>query len=187
MLLKQERKSFHRQVAETLQRVYAGQLDNYAALLTQHFTEAGDDAKTIEYGIRAGDVAMRLYTLIEARAHYTHALGALDLRLPDNDENARMRMETLGRPVNVSRFADEPSRNLARLDEAEAIAKRLLESDQSVRGQLVQIYHWKGSVDLIPEWSREALYYFRESGALPRALGDAEYLRQRFMYMQRQC
>lgn len=172
-LLKQERKSFHRLVAETLERVYAHRLDEFAALLTQHFAEVGDDTKTIEYALRAGDVAMRVYAPSEARVHYAHALDAL-ARLPDDDMNRRRRMDTLAKQVTVTRFADEPMRNLARLDEAELIARKLLESDPSVQRQLAQIYHWKGFVNLIQNQPRKSLGYFEEARALARVIGDNE-------------
>lgn len=170
-LLKQERKHFHRDVAETLERLYGVRLDDFAALLTQHFAEAGDDAKTIEYAIRAGDAAARLSAPTEARTHYAHALEAL-ARLPDNDENARLRMNTLSRQVHVSRFADSPARNLERLDEAEVIAKRLSGAFPDVQHQLAEIYHWKGFVNLIRNQNRLALAGFNESRALAQELGD---------------
>jgi tetratricopeptide (TPR) repeat protein len=172
-LMKQARKRLHRVVGETIERVYSARLDEYAALLARHFAEAGDDVKTLEYATRAGDAAVRVYAPAEARVHYAHAFEAL-ARLPDNDENRRRRIDTLVKQVDVSRSAEEPARNLARLDEAESLAKQLSESDPSVQRQLARIYHWKGFVHLIRNHPDEALRYFDESGALARALGDDE-------------
>ncbi len=73
-LLHQQRRAIHRRVAETYERMYPQRLDEYAALLAQHYAEAGDDAKTLAYSIRAGDAAARVYAHAEAIAHYTRAL-----------------------------------------------------------------------------------------------------------------
>src|SRR6266852_3988134 len=73
-LLKQTRRAVHLRVAQALEALYPDQLDEYAVSLAQHYAEAGDDAKTLEYSIRAGDVAARIYANTEALAHYTRAL-----------------------------------------------------------------------------------------------------------------
>ncbi len=73
-LLHQHRREIHRRVAETYERFYPDRLDEFAALLAQHYAEAGDDAKTLDYSIRAGDVAARVYAHAEAIAQYTRAL-----------------------------------------------------------------------------------------------------------------
>lgn len=73
-LLKQDRKTLHRQVGEALERVYPEQLDEYAALLAQHYAEAGDDAKTLHFATWAGDASIRVYANTEALVHYEAAL-----------------------------------------------------------------------------------------------------------------
>src|SRR5580765_71950 len=83
-LLRQKRKDLHRTVAQILEQIYADRLDSYAALLVLHYSNAGEDEKTAEYGIRAGDVAVSQYALTEARAHYTLTIEALT-RLPENN------------------------------------------------------------------------------------------------------
>lgn len=72
-LLKQQRKELHRRVGETLESLYANQRDELAPRLALHFAEAEDDAKTIEYSLRAGDAAMRVYALAEALMFYDRA------------------------------------------------------------------------------------------------------------------
>lgn len=73
-LLKQDRKTLHRQVGEALENAYPEQLDEYAALLAQHYAEAGDDAKTLHFATWAGDAAVRVYANPEALVHYEAAL-----------------------------------------------------------------------------------------------------------------
>ena len=73
-LLKKRRSEIHRAVAESYEQLYADRLDEFAALLAQHFAEAGDDEKTLEYSLRAGDAAARIYANVEAIVQYTRAL-----------------------------------------------------------------------------------------------------------------
>lgn len=73
-LLHQQRRVIHRQVAETFEQMNLDRLDEYAALLALHYEQAGDNAKTLEYSVRAGDAAERTYAHAEAIAQYTRAL-----------------------------------------------------------------------------------------------------------------
>ncbi|MDE3089901.1 MAG: hypothetical protein KGJ80_11025 [Chloroflexota bacterium] len=77
-LLMKQRRELHRCVAETYEALYPDQLDEFAVLLALHYHAAGDDAKTLTYSIRAGDVAARVYANDEAIDHYTRALKAAD-------------------------------------------------------------------------------------------------------------
>jgi tetratricopeptide (TPR) repeat protein len=73
-LLKNTRREIHAQVARTYEELYTDRLDEFAAPLAQHYAEAGNDAKTLEYSVRAGDAAARLYANTEAILHYSRAL-----------------------------------------------------------------------------------------------------------------
>lgn len=74
-LLHGEHKRLNLLVAQAYEQVYAGQtMNEYAAVLAQHYDAAGDDAKTLQYAARAGDLAARLYANAEAIAFYTHAI-----------------------------------------------------------------------------------------------------------------
>jgi tetratricopeptide (TPR) repeat protein len=75
-LLVKTRREIHLRVAQTIEAVYANRLDENAALLAQHYAEAGDDAKTLDYATRAGDLAARVYANDEALLQYARALGA---------------------------------------------------------------------------------------------------------------
>ena len=74
-LLLKQRREIHRRVGETYEHLHPDRLDEFAAMLARHYAEAGDDAKTLEYSIRAGDVASRVHANDEAVAHYARALS----------------------------------------------------------------------------------------------------------------
>lgn len=74
-LLKSDQKRLHHLVAETYEAIYATRcVDEFAALLAQHYGQAGDEAKTLAYATHAADQAMNVYALAEAIAFYTQAL-----------------------------------------------------------------------------------------------------------------
>lgn len=74
-LLHGEYKRLNLLVAQAYEKVHAGQtMNEYAAVLAQHYDAAGDDAKTLQYAARAGDLAASLYANAEAIAFYTHAI-----------------------------------------------------------------------------------------------------------------
>ena len=80
-LLLKKRREIHLRVAESYEHFYSDRLDELAPLLAQHYSEGGDDGKTLEYEARAGDVAARRYANAEAFVAYSHALEiALRLR-----------------------------------------------------------------------------------------------------------
>lgn len=74
-LLKKARRDIHLRVAQTIETLNANRLDENAALLAEHYAQAGDDAKTLDYSTRAGDSAARIYANAEAIAHYTRAIA----------------------------------------------------------------------------------------------------------------
>lgn len=76
-LLKQDRQRLHRAVAQTMERTEAERLNENAARLAQHFAEAGDDVKALEYTMRAGEYAASMFANAEAIMQYEKALTIL--------------------------------------------------------------------------------------------------------------
>src|ERR1051325_3095540 len=73
-LLKNNRRTLHQAVGETLERLYPDRRDELSPVLGQHFLEAGDEARALNYFSLAGDVALKIYANAEAALHYTHAI-----------------------------------------------------------------------------------------------------------------
>ncbi|CAG1007193.1 hypothetical protein ANRL4_03716 [Anaerolineae bacterium] len=73
-LLRSTRREVHLRVAQAYEEIAVDQLDEFAALLAQHYGEAGEDAKTLEYATRAGNAAARVYAHTEAETHYARAI-----------------------------------------------------------------------------------------------------------------
>jgi len=76
-LLKKERRMFHRQVAEALERLFAERIEEQVGLLAYHWERAGEAEKAIEYLLHAGDQARLAYAHEEAIDYYRRALALL--------------------------------------------------------------------------------------------------------------
>lgn len=93
-LLKQTRKAYHRQIAYAIELVYVDHLHEYYDALANHFFEAGEDAKQIEYLEKAGDRKVELYMNVQAIELYTKVLTLID----EEDRESRVRVcEKLGK------------------------------------------------------------------------------------------
>ena len=82
-LLKKQRRVFHRQVAEALERLSPDRIEEQVGLLAHHWERAGDADKATEYLLRAGDQARRAYASQEAIDYYRRALALLEASAAD--------------------------------------------------------------------------------------------------------
>ncbi len=74
-LLRQERRVFHHQVAEALERLFSDRVEEQLELLGHHWEQAEESEKAIEYLVRAGQKAAGRYANAEALAHFQRALA----------------------------------------------------------------------------------------------------------------
>lgn len=129
-LLLKKRREIHRLVAEAFEQLYTERLDEYAALLAQHYAEAGEEAKTLDYATRAGDAAARMYANTEALIYYARAIEvAKQVSSKTRGENESTQAAWLqalylkrGRVLELSGKYEEALRNY---DELEALAHTL--------------------------------------------------------------
>ncbi|MFZ5916409.1 MAG: ABC transporter substrate-binding protein [Chloroflexota bacterium] len=76
-LLKKERRAYHRQVAETLERLFPGRVEEQLGLLAYHWERAEEPDKATAYLLQAGDQARLAYAHAEAIDYYQRALAFL--------------------------------------------------------------------------------------------------------------
>ena len=119
-LLKQSRRKIHRYVAESIEQIYADQLDEYAPLLAQHYAEAGNEVKALEFSMRAGDVAARIHANIEALTHYTRAL---DLARRDPGASSQLLRDLLLRRGRVLELSSQFKAALDYYEEMQELAR----------------------------------------------------------------
>ncbi len=81
------RKLWHRQIGQTLERLYPDRLDELSGELARHFERAAIPLKAIEYGKRAGQHAWRAYAYETALHFYDHTLKLAEkTEIPDRVE-----------------------------------------------------------------------------------------------------
>lgn len=178
LILKNRRRDLHRIVARANEQVYAAHLDEHASELAYHYSLAGEDAKTVEYAIRAGDRAARTFAQIEARAFYHQALDALG-NLPATPDRNKQRAETLTKLVSVSLRAEGPAETLKRLAEAETLARPFAERTDATREdrlRLARIQFWQGHAFIHHNNTRAAIEKMRQVLAVAQAENDPHLL-----------
>ncbi len=177
-LLLRKRREIHRLVAGAYEQLYPDHLDDYAALLAQHYAEAGDDEKSLVYALRAGDAAARVFAYQEASAHFGQALDALS-RLPETERHELQRADTLLKQVSVSLRAEGPIETLKRLATAESLARRYASRPGGTRQdrlRLGRVYYWRGQALIHHNEARAAIQQLEEALQVARAENDPELL-----------
>lgn len=83
-LLVRARRALHHRAATTIERLYAGALDEHLLSLAEHHDHAGNALEAAGYYERAGDRARKLFANVEAADAYVRALALLPEDLPDD-------------------------------------------------------------------------------------------------------
>jgi len=173
-LLHSERKRLHRMVGDSLKQLNPNALDEIAALLAQHYAEAGDSENTLEFATRAGDAAARRYAHPEARIDYARALDAL-YAMPDTDENRRKQVDLLIKQVSVSLRHVGPQTTLERMQRAEQLLATV-PGDPSDRPRLARIYYWIGHAYVHGNQPGKSIEYMQRVLPIAQELHDADLL-----------
>ena len=87
-ILKRQRAVLHCRVAETLERLFPGQLDEMAGVVAHHWERAENSERAVSSLLRAGDLARMAYAHQEAIDFYERALALLK-QTGDSNRTAR--------------------------------------------------------------------------------------------------
>jgi len=165
-LLAWERKSLHRSIAETIERLYTASLDARLAELAYHTYEAGLWERALDYAQRLGERSLALYAPRAAIDQFTHALDAArHLARPPSPALYHRRglaYETLG---DFER---------ARADYEAAL--------HAARAQHDHPAEWQALLDLGLLWAgrdyAQTEAYYRQAFALAQTMADPIHLAQ---------
>jgi len=94
-LLFAHRRELHHRVGEYLERTYVDRLEEVYELLAHHYYQSGDQEKSWDYLLKAGDKARDKYANEAAIAHYSQALS-MDVDPGYEREGVRRVYESLG-------------------------------------------------------------------------------------------
>lgn len=172
LLLMRRRRELHRRAGEALERLYTEQVEEIAPMLARHFSLGEEWERAVEYSMRAGARAVKVYALQEALEHYQHALDALK-KLPKPPLQKQVDTLLAWTDVAVKRRMHE---NLERRRE---MLERLDRAEQSVRRlddkrRLTQVLVAKGNVLTLSGFPDTAFLMLHEASDLASELGDEE-------------
>ncbi len=172
-----EQRLLHADVAEALEKLYEGQLDEMAVQLAQHFHLAGNTGQAFHYFSMAGERAARLYANNEAITHYTQAIELAEEVSPGVVSLARLHR---GRGLAFERLGE--------FDQARADHKATL---QIARASGERQVEWRALLDLGKLWASrdytQARDYFEEALELARRIGESVVLAGSLNWMGNWC
>jgi tetratricopeptide (TPR) repeat protein/KaiC/GvpD/RAD55 family RecA-like ATPase len=90
-----ELKKLHRVVGTALEKAYAQEADEHLGELASHFLESGDKDKALNYFLKAGEKAVKVYANTEAASYLQSALRLLEQKEGEFQEKGRV-LERLG-------------------------------------------------------------------------------------------
>lgn len=168
-LLRQDRKRLHRAIALVLERNGADRLDELSPILGQHFAEAGETERAIDYLTRAGRLAFCKYAIPESLMYYTQAL-----QLDSADGNVSSRFQRLIERGQIQEMLSDF--HAARKDYEEAL--RHAQHAQDTVSECHALMHlgmlWAGRDYSLTE------EYFMKAHALAAATGDRALIAQTY-------
>ena len=88
-------KKLHGIVAFALEKAYAKDIDEHLGELAVHFLESGDKQKALDYFLKAGEKAQKIYANGEAASYFESSLRLLEEKGAEPREKALV-LETLG-------------------------------------------------------------------------------------------
>ena len=91
-LLKKKRQQFHQQIANTLEEHFPETVATQPELLAEHFSQAADTDKALEYWLKAGLRAQEASANVEAISHLEQGLLLVET-LPDTPERSGLELQ----------------------------------------------------------------------------------------------
>ena len=120
-LLAKDRRATHRRVGEVLEASAGDRMEEVATELVRHFSEAGEDGRTLTYAAMAGDAAARLHANAEAEVHYRTGIDVAR-RIGEPSSLLRAMYERRGSALELIGRYDDAIANYEEMRE-EAVSK----------------------------------------------------------------
>jgi len=172
------RKRLHNLVGNALEKAYAEKIDEHFGELAYHFLEGGDKEKALEYFLKAGEAAKKVYAHDEAYSYLQHALELLEEKNGSPEEKGRI-MEGLG---DLSRWKGDGDAGIDYWNKSLAIWNQLGDKKKSasLHGRMASlIWQFVGDRDKASEHHRIALEILEkepESVELARLYEDTSHM-----------
>jgi len=122
-------KKLHGVVGCALEKVYTEKIDEHLGELAYHFLEGGDKDKALDYFLKAGEKAVKIFANGEAASYFQSALRLLEEKEGVPNEMGRV-LERLG---DIKRLVGEYDASIKHWNEALLLWKRLDEKETVAR------------------------------------------------------
>jgi tetratricopeptide (TPR) repeat protein len=122
-----KRKKLHGVVGRALEKVYAKKIDEHFGELASHFLESGDKDKALDYFLKAGDRAAKIFANSEAASYFQSALWLLEEREGELQEREHV-LERLG---DIEKLVGKYEACTKHWDEALLVSTKLQERQKS--------------------------------------------------------
>jgi predicted ATPase/class 3 adenylate cyclase len=182
-LLRKRRSVLHGQIARALERLHAQHLDEHLSQLAHHYSLSDDQEQALQYLLRFGGKAARMYANQDAIGCYRRALGLLE----HQDGQTALKADVLEKLADTHSALGEPETALESWQAALALYETLEKKErlaavhrkiglhwwgQGDREQAVE--HFQNGLDLLTEEpeSVEAALLYHELGRLHFRRGD---------------
>ena len=167
-VLKAKRKLYHRMAADWLIQQSGERVDEYLALIAQHYELAGDTVSAVEFLERAAEQSMRLSAYQEALSASERALGIL---ASSEDTNPGMRARLLLTIGSAHLWLTDHATATARFEECIALAHTI--HDQSLESKALARL---GRIGLEQGKFEQSERHLQESLAIAQELNEIEVI-----------
>lgn len=124
-----KRKRFHGVMGHALEKVYAKKINEHLGELALHFLESGDKEKALDYLLRAGEKAAKVYANSEAASYFQSALKLLEEKEGELQERGHI-LEKLG---DIHKLVGQHEAGMNYWNEALQLWKQLHEKERAAR------------------------------------------------------
>lgn len=180
-----ERRLLHGEVARSLEALYAGRTNEITVQLAHHYAAAGEREQAIDYAVKAGDAASRVFAWSVGAGHYKTALDLLS----DSEEDLRQRASVCHRLADTFYCEGNPDESLRYAELGLAYHERLGDSRGalSMHGAIQRLYSsgfWDGAKEDL------ALKHLEASASIAKHIPDSPekglvYQRTAHLYLHR--
>jgi class 3 adenylate cyclase/tetratricopeptide (TPR) repeat protein len=165
-LLGQRRRELHGHIGRALEDLHVERLDEHAGLIAYHYARSDDPEKGIDFSVRAGDGAVRLYANAEARTYYGQA-HKLVRRLPPSADGQRAEIDAVLKLASVAVTREHFEQDLVNLENARALAVALGDDPRTAR-----VLYWIARTHYVRGQLTTAVEHAEQSLAIAESLGD---------------
>jgi tetratricopeptide (TPR) repeat protein len=124
-----KRKKLHGVVGCALEKVYAKKIDEHFGELASHFLEGGEKDKALNYFLKAGDRAAKIFANSEATSYFQSALRLLEEKEGELQEKKNV-LERLG---DTKRLVGEYDASIKYWNDALHLSEQLNDKETSAR------------------------------------------------------